>query len=154
MFHNHLSRLHDILSEFAHILKSDSRNMALDPRFYSNIGGQSDHFASQGRVCTPPVESPAQYYYPGATPSMASFTSASSAALRSTASTPSFRSRESVMAPAPKVDAPMSSGGNVKVVVRVRAFLPRGLTPPTCSPFEGRYSTFSASILTQLDRNK
>ncbi|KAF3896184.1 hypothetical protein GY631_2210 [Trichophyton interdigitale] len=131
MFHNHLSRLHDILSEFAHILKSDSRNMALDPRFYSNIGGQSDHFASQGRVCTPPVESPAQYYYPGATPSMASFTSASSAALRSTASTPSFRSRESVMAPAPKVDAPISSGGNVKVVVRVRAFLPREISNGT-----------------------
>ncbi|EGE07566.1 kinesin family protein [Trichophyton equinum CBS 127.97] len=105
--------------------------MALDPRFYSNIGGQSDHFASQGRVCTPPVESPAQYYYPGATPSMASFTSASSAALRSTASTPSFRSRESVMAPAPKVDAPMSSGGNVKVVVRVRAFLPREISNGT-----------------------
>ncbi|EEQ32243.1 kinesin family protein [Microsporum canis CBS 113480] len=106
--------------------------MALDPRFYSNIGGQSDHFATQARVCTPPVDSPsAQYYYAGATPSMASFTSASSAALRSTASTPSFRSRENVMAPVSKAEAPVNSGGNVKVVVRVRAFLPREISRGT-----------------------
>ncbi|KAK2861138.1 hypothetical protein FQN49_004504 [Arthroderma sp. PD_2] len=118
------------------MLKSDSRKMALDPRFYNNIGGQSDHFASHGRVCTPPVESSsAQYYYPGAnagaTPSMASFTSASSAILRSTASTPSFRSRESVMAPVSKTEVPINSGGNVKVVVRVRAFLPREISRGT-----------------------
>lgn len=68
-----------------------------------------------------------------APPSMASFTSASSAVLRSTASIPSFRARESVAVPMPSAAArpsPQASGppgGNVKVVVRVRAFLRRGM---------------------------
>jgi len=42
--------------------------------------------------------------------------------LRSTASTPSLRSREST--PVGRMEP---AGGNVKVVVRVRAFLPRGI---------------------------
>ena len=41
--------------------------------------------------------------------------------LRSTASTPSLRSREGT--PVGRMEPP---GGNVKVVVRVRGFLPRG----------------------------
>ncbi|KAI1772941.1 P-loop containing nucleoside triphosphate hydrolase protein [Hypoxylon cercidicola] len=42
-------------------------------------------------------------------------------AIRSTASTPSLRSRDGILPPHMRMDA----GGNVRVVVRVRAFLPR-----------------------------
>lgn len=45
--------------------------------------------------------------------------------VRSSASTPSLRSREGSVTPIGRMDAP---GGNVKVVVRVRGFLPRGMT--------------------------
>lgn len=45
-----------------------------------------------------------------------------------TASSPSLRSRNSVYLPMGRPERP--TGGNVKVVVRVRGFLPRG----TCSP--------------------
>ena len=45
--------------------------------------------------------------------------------VRSSASTPSLRSREGSITPMGRMDAP---GGNVKVVVRVRGFLPRGKT--------------------------
>jgi hypothetical protein len=41
----------------------------------------------------------------------------------SSASTPSLRSREGSITPIGRMDAP---GGNVRVVVRVRGFLPRG----------------------------
>ena len=45
--------------------------------------------------------------------------------LQSSASTPSLRSREGSVTPiGGKIDAP---GGNVRVVVRVRGFLPRGM---------------------------
>lgn len=43
--------------------------------------------------------------------------------IRSCASTPSLRSREGSVTPIGRMDAP---GGNVRVVVRVRGFLPRG----------------------------
>jgi len=43
--------------------------------------------------------------------------------VRSSASTPSLRSREGSVASIGRMDAP---GGNVRVVVRVRGFLPRG----------------------------
>ena len=43
--------------------------------------------------------------------------------IRSSASTPSLRSREGSVTPIGRMDAP---GGNVRVVVRVRGFLPRG----------------------------
>ena len=45
------------------------------------------------------------------------------AAARSHASTPSLRSRDGTVPP----HARMDPGGNVRVVVRVRAFLPRGM---------------------------
>lgn len=45
--------------------------------------------------------------------------------VRSSASTPSLRSRDGVLPPHMRMDA----GGNVRVVVRVRAFLPRGMLP-------------------------
>ena len=44
--------------------------------------------------------------------------------VRSSASTPSLRSREGSITPIGRMDAP---GGNVRVVVRVRGFLPRGM---------------------------
>lgn len=44
--------------------------------------------------------------------------------VRSSASTPSLRSRDGSDMPVTRMDAP---GGNVKVVVRVRGFLPRGM---------------------------
>jgi hypothetical protein len=43
--------------------------------------------------------------------------------IRSSASTPSLRSREGSVTPIGRMDP----GGNVRVVVRVRAFLPRGI---------------------------
>lgn len=45
--------------------------------------------------------------------------------LKSSASTPSMRSRESELVPMSS-SAPDTGGGNVRVVVRVRGFLPRG----------------------------
>lgn len=48
--------------------------------------------------------------------------------IRSSASTPSLRSRDGTV----PLHARMDNGGNVRVVVRVRAFLPRGIpgSPP------------------------
>lgn len=46
--------------------------------------------------------------------------------LHSSASTPSLRSRESELVPMARTGTPDNGGGNVRVVVRVRAFLPRG----------------------------
>lgn len=43
--------------------------------------------------------------------------------IRSSASTPSLRSRDGTL----PLHARMDNGGNVRVVVRVRAFLPRGV---------------------------
>lgn len=46
--------------------------------------------------------------------------------LKSSASTPSLRSRESEIVPM-GTSTPDHAGGNVRVVVRVRGFLPRGI---------------------------
>ena len=51
---------------------------------------------------------------------------ASEARLKSTASAPSLRSRESEPVPMGR-NTPDNGGGNVKVVVRVRGFLSRGM---------------------------
>lgn len=48
--------------------------------------------------------------------------------LKSSASTPSLRSRESTEIPMGRA-TPDNGGGNVRVVVRVRGFLPRGTSP-------------------------
>jgi hypothetical protein len=76
-----------------------------------------------------PLSSSITNYSTAATNTTATtFTSASAATLRSTASSPSLRSRESVVMPYPMIDGACntSGGGNVRVVVRVRGFLPRG----------------------------
>ncbi|KAG2416361.1 hypothetical protein HFD88_007576 [Aspergillus terreus] len=92
--------------------------MALDPHFYQHHGPgpASSSVSSSGASVITGITSP----------SIRS-TTASAAALRSTASTPSLRARESVaMVPTRHdgVSSP-SPGGNVRVVVRVRNFLPR-----------------------------
>lgn len=46
--------------------------------------------------------------------------------LKSSASSPSLRSRESELVPMGRA-TPDNGGGNVRVVVRVRGFLPRGM---------------------------
>ena len=46
--------------------------------------------------------------------------------LKSSASTPSLRSRESEIVTMVRSGTPENGGGNVRVVVRVRGFLPRG----------------------------
>lgn len=56
------------------------------------------------------------------------------AAVRSSASTPSLRSRDGTLPPHIRVDA----GGNVRVVVRVRAFLPRGKFAMAAEPSGNR----------------
>lgn len=50
--------------------------------------------------------------------------------LKSSASTPSLRSRESELVPMGRT-TPENGGGNVRVVVRVRGFLPRGMKSTT-----------------------
>jgi hypothetical protein len=55
-------------------------------------------------------------------PSRASSRASTAMLLPTSASTPSLRSRDGTLPPHMKMDG----GGNVKVVVRVRAFLPRG----------------------------
>lgn len=47
--------------------------------------------------------------------------------LHSSASTPSLRSRESELVPMARTGTPDGGGGNVRVVVRVRGFLSRGM---------------------------
>lgn len=50
--------------------------------------------------------------------------------IRSSASTPSLRSRDGTV----PLHARMDNGGNVRVVVRVRAFLPRGISGSHLAP--------------------
>ncbi|OAX82074.1 hypothetical protein ACJ72_03574 [Emergomyces africanus] len=121
--------------------------MALDPRFYSSIGGPPPSSSQQlgsgaSMVSTygdgmtishasPAPSVPLSVYSSAATnigPSGAFLSMASSAVLRSTASSPSLRGRESVVVPESRAGTPVCGvgGGNVRVVVRVRGFLPRG----------------------------
>lgn len=51
--------------------------------------------------------------------------------IRSSASTPSLRSRDGTV----PLHARMDNGGNVRVVVRVRAFLPRGIPGSHLAPW-------------------
>ncbi|KAI9837218.1 MAG: hypothetical protein M1819_000292 [Sarea resinae] len=64
--------------------------------------------------------------------------------LKSSASTPSLRSRESAVIPMGR-NMSENHGGNVRVVVRVRAFLPRGLSFPSCMTISGGRLTFDAT---------
>lgn len=86
--------------------------MTLDPRFYN---------LQMARPSSPSV-------YSG---NSAMTSSASAVALRSDASSPSLRAKEGIVLPIVRqVSSPsqMQPGGNVRVVVRVRKFLPRGMS--------------------------
>lgn len=87
--------------------------MALDPRFYAGNGLDSQSSASSGVSAATGITSPS-----------AASTTASAAKLQSSASSPSLRARESIAVPVTQ-DVGSSPGGNVRVVVRVRKFLPR-----------------------------
>ncbi|OJD13768.1 hypothetical protein ACJ73_09166 [Blastomyces percursus] len=124
--------------------------MALDSRFYHSLGGppslsSASHLGSgasmvsingDGMIVSHASQAPSAplSVYSSAAPNIAPnggpLSMASSAALRSTASSPSLRARESVVVPTSRTETPVNGaggGGNVRVVVRVRGFLPREL---------------------------
>lgn len=131
MYHNHLRRQRDLFAQLVQLLRDNSREMALDMRLYNHIGTMSHSSSSS-------MSSGASAISGSTAPTSVSST-ASVAAMRSTASSPSLRSREGVVVPVDRQDGVSSPtpGGNVKVVVRVRGFLPRGRFPkrkwPPCS---------------------
>ncbi|PLN74703.1 kinesin family protein [Aspergillus taichungensis] len=96
--------------------------MSLDPRLYHSLG-PGPALGSQSCASTSGMSS-----VTGITTPSAYSTTASSAALRSTASSPSLRARQGVAVSArgDGISSP-SPAGNVRVVVRVRNFLPREL---------------------------
>ncbi|PGH03218.1 hypothetical protein AJ79_07413 [Helicocarpus griseus UAMH5409] len=151
MYLNHQSRHHDLICQIVHVLKSN-RNMALDPRFYNSIGGPPSQMSSAASVgsatgsggaggimmlhshASPGSSSQLSVYSSAATnigPNGGPVSTASVASMRSTASSPSLRARESVVVPSSRAGTPVNGGpgggggGNVRVVVRVRGFLPR-----------------------------
>ncbi|KAJ5199876.1 hypothetical protein N7472_005080 [Penicillium cf. griseofulvum] len=118
MYHSLLDRRRDAVTACVQLLSDSSRDMALDPRFYQHIGhpgpGSISSAASSDISAATGITSP----------SIIS-TSASAATLRSTASSPSFRAREGFSISHRDGMASPTPGGNVRVVVRVRKFLPR-----------------------------
>ena len=149
MYNHLLDRRREAVNTCVQLLKDHSRDMALDPRFYQHIaqspgpGSISSATSSELSAAT------------GITsPSIVS-TSASAATLRSTASSPSLRARESVAVSARQDGmASPSPGGNVRVVVRVRKFLPRGECRD-CDVARGRAhrSGIGDACLTRLQRS-
>lgn len=115
MYHQLLYRQRESLSQIIHLLRHPSPEMALDPRFYAGTGLDSQSSASSGVSAATGITSPS-----------AASTTASAANLQSSASSPSLRARESIAVPVTQ-DVGSSPGGNVRVVVRVRKFLPRGM---------------------------
>ncbi|KAL5343153.1 P-loop containing nucleoside triphosphate hydrolase protein [Aspergillus crustosus] len=123
MYHHLIRRQREIVAQLEQLLSEHSEEMALDPRFYHHLGpgigsgSQSSAslsgFSSATGITSPSIRSLA----------------ASSATLRSTASSPSLRARESIAVSANRLDglSSPSPGGNVRVVVRVRKFLQREL---------------------------
>lgn len=121
MYHHLLLRHRDAVAQFIQFLTLHSREMSLDPRLYHSLG-PGPGLGSQSCASTSGMSS-----VTGITTPSAYSTTASSAALRSTASSPSLRARQGVAVSA-RGDgiASPSPAGNVRVVVRVRNFLPRG----------------------------
>lgn len=129
MYSHLVERRCDAVKTWMHLLRKHSGEMALDPRFYRHLG----HGHGPGSISS--ATSSESSAFTGITsPSMLS-TSASAAVMRSTASSPSLRARESVSVPINHQDgvASPSPGGNVRVVVRVRKFLPRGMVKSSSS---------------------
>ncbi|KAL4887350.1 P-loop containing nucleoside triphosphate hydrolase protein [Aspergillus karnatakaensis] len=122
MYHHFIRRNREIVAQLEQLLREHSEEMALDPRFYHHLGpgiasGSQSSASLSGFSSATAITSPSIHS-----------TSASSAGMRSMASSPSLRARESI-AVASRLDAVASPspGGNVRVVVRVRKFLQREL---------------------------
>ncbi|OGM39916.1 kinesin family protein, partial [Aspergillus bombycis] len=122
MYHQLVNRQRELSIQFVQLLREHSLDMSLDPRFYHHVG----HGYGPGSQSSASSSSDTSALTSITNPSIRS-TTASAAALRSNASSPSLRAREGgtmhityqdgVTSPSP--------GGNVRVVVRVRKFLPR-----------------------------
>lgn len=134
MFHSHLRRYRDTISEIAYLLAHHGRTMALDPRFYTNIPPGAGPYSATSSIISSQIAPPSPYSSVVGANGFAPST-ASSANLRGIASSPASRprerARESVSAPMSRVGTPVNGAqgggaGNVRVVVRVRGFLPRG----------------------------
>ncbi|KAJ5370689.1 uncharacterized protein N7496_006781 [Penicillium cataractarum] len=123
MYTHLVERRRDAVEACVHLLREYSREMALDPRFFRHIGQSS----GPGSISS--ATSSDSSALTGITSPSVISTSASAATMRSTASSPSLRARESVSIPVNRQDgiASPSPGGNVRVVVRVRKFLQREL---------------------------
>ncbi|KAL4816923.1 P-loop containing nucleoside triphosphate hydrolase protein [Aspergillus spinulosporus] len=121
MYHHFIRRQREIVAQLEQTLSDHSDEMALDPRFYHHLGpgigsGSQSSASLSGLSSATGITSPS-----------IQSSAASSAGLRSTASSPSLRSRQGVVA-RPSDGVPgLGPGGNVRVVVRVRKFLPREL---------------------------
>ena len=105
------------------LLSENRRKMVSDPRFYHQMNN------STGSVSRSSVTSSAATSTISRSTVASSISSMSSTLpIQSSASSPSLRSREGVVVPIAREDGAASPtpGGNVKVVVRVRKFLPRG----------------------------
>ncbi|KAJ5802836.1 uncharacterized protein N7503_005286 [Penicillium pulvis] len=114
-----VERRREAVNDCVQLLREYSRDMALDPRFYHHIGQ-----AGPGSISS--ATSSDSSALTGITSPSVISTSASAATLRSTASSPSLRAREGVsLIGRQDVMSPTAGGGNVRVVVRVRKFLPR-----------------------------
>lgn len=129
MYHHLVERRREAVNACVQLLKENSRDMALDSRFFRHIGQSS----GPGSISS--ATSSESSAITGITSPSVVSTSASTATFRSTASSPSLRAKESVAVPVGRQDgvASPSPGGNVRVVVRVRKFLPRG-TSATDAP--------------------
>lgn len=127
MYHHLVCRQRDLISLLVQLLReNNNREMALDSRFFS----RSSHGIEPGlgSKCSTSSISGASAVSGNTVPT--TFSMASSAALSSSASSPSLRARGSVVVPVGRQDGVGSPtpGGNVKVVVRVRKFLARGMS--------------------------
>ena len=115
MYHQLLYRQRQSLAQIIQLLRHPSPEMAPNPRFYAGNGLDSQSSASSGVSAATGLTSPS-----------ATSTASCAANLQSSASSPSLRARESIAVPVTQ-NGGSSPGGNVRVVVRVRKFLPRGM---------------------------
>ena len=140
MYNHLLLRRRDAVNACVQLLRDHSREMALDSRFFRHIG------QSTGPGSISSATSSESSAMTGITSPSVVSTSASAATFVSTASSPSLRARESVPVPVNQDGAASPSpGGNVRVVVRVRKFLPRG----TCRGSCGRGIGSASNVLSQ-----
>jgi len=130
MYNHLLHRRREAVNACVQLLRDHSREMALDSRFFRHIGQSIGPGSISSATCS---ESSSMTGMTGITSPSVVSTSASAATFVSTASSPSLRARESVSVPV-RHDEPASPspGGNVRVVVRVRKFLPRGTCRGSC----------------------